>query len=205
MICSIPGCGKRHEAKGYCKAHYKRFCKHGDPFGGRTSQGEPMRFVHEVALLYTGEECLRWPFTKNAKGYGYLWIDGKNVRAHRYVCELAHGAPPTPDHEAAHNCGKGHDSCIAPGHLDWKTRAENEADKLIHGTHSRGERNSGAKLTEAAARDILALKGIETQHNLAKRFLVSPGSIANIHAGRRWAWLSAVNSSTQSNTKGTEA
>jgi hypothetical protein len=31
-ICSIEGCNKKHEAKGYCKNHYKSFLKYGNPF-----------------------------------------------------------------------------------------------------------------------------------------------------------------------------
>ena len=29
-ICSIGGCEKKHEAKGYCKVHYRSFMKYGD-------------------------------------------------------------------------------------------------------------------------------------------------------------------------------
>lgn len=29
--CSIDGCVKKHEAKGYCKVHYRSFTKYGDP------------------------------------------------------------------------------------------------------------------------------------------------------------------------------
>lgn len=89
-----------------------------------------------------------------------------------------------------HSCGKGHEACVAPGHLIWKTRAENEADKLEHGTSNRGERHGRAKITEAEARTILSLKGEVHQGKLAARFGVSQPTIADIHAGRRWAWLS---------------
>ena len=30
-VCSVENCGKKHKAKGYCLAHYERFCNHGDP------------------------------------------------------------------------------------------------------------------------------------------------------------------------------
>lgn len=190
-LCSIQDCGKKHYGRGYCCAHWERWNRHGDPLGGRlTFDGEPLRFILEVAMQHTSGECLTWPFSKNEKGYAKIRIDGKHLFVNRYICEIVHGVPPTPDHEAAHSCGKGHEACIAPGHLEWKTHTENMADKLSHGTHNRGERHGNAKLTEAEAREILAMKGVETQYNLAKRFLVSQGAIASIHAGIRWAWLS---------------
>lgn len=168
--------------------HYRRLLKHGDPLCGGTLHGDPMRFIHEVALRHTSEDCLLWPYARSV-GYGQLRVDGKHIRAHRYICELVHGAPPTPEHEAAHSCGNGDDGCIAPGHLDWKTHAENEADKLVHGTHSRGERHGHATLTEPEARQILALKGIVSQRKLGDRFGVSHQTIGKIHAGENWSWL----------------
>ncbi|WP_165404971.1 hypothetical protein [Rhizobium leguminosarum] len=194
-LCSIPDCGKSHKSKGYCAAHYWRFRKHGDPMGGGTPFGVPMRFIHEVALLHTGEECLPWPFGKDEHGYGKINVNGKMMRAHRYVCETVHGEPPTPEHEAAHSCGKGNEGCIAPGHLGWKTHKENMADMLIHGTSNRGERQWKSKLTEAEVREIIAMKGKETHRNMAKRFGVSSGAISNIHAGLGWAWLTGISNS----------
>lgn len=156
----------------------------------RAAAGEPLRFIIEVAFRHTGDECLTWPFGRNSWGYGKLKVAGKYVGAHRYVCKLVHGAPPTADHDAAHSCGKGHDGCIAPEHLSWKTRAENKDDELVHGTRNRGERNGQVKLTEADVREILALKGMETKRETAARFGVVPQTISYIHTGRNWAWLS---------------
>lgn len=154
------------------------------------SRGEPMRFINEVALHHTGDECLTWPYGRDRDGYATISIDNKKVGAHRYVCKLAKGAPPTAGHEAAHSCGKGHEACIAPDHLSWKTRAENAADSLAHGTLSRGERHGRAKLTEAEARAILSMKGAESPGNLAERFGVSRHTISRIHNGLNWACLS---------------
>lgn len=189
-MCSVPGCGNRRHVKGYCSAHYQRFWKHGDPLCGGTLRGDPLRFVNEVALQHTGGECLTWPFSKNNKGYGKVWVDGKKTIVSRYVCELVRGAPPTPEHEAAHSCGRGHEACIAPGHLDWKTPAQNQADRIDHGTSNSGERNGHAKLTEAEVREIIALKGVELQRELAARFGVSRQVVSLIHKGLRWAWIS---------------
>jgi len=30
-LCSIEGCGREHDAKGFCRSHYKRWKLHGDP------------------------------------------------------------------------------------------------------------------------------------------------------------------------------
>jgi hypothetical protein len=188
--CTASDCAKPYYGKGYCIAHYERWRRHGDPLAGVASPGEGERFVHEVALLHTGDNCLAWPYGQNGKGYGLVRIDGKKFVVSRYVCELVNGPSPTPEHEAAHSCGKGHEGCIAPGHLSWKTHAENEADKLSHGTRLRGERHSRAKLTEAEARQILAMKGMESQYKLAKRFMVSQTTISEIQTGRKWACLS---------------
>lgn len=189
-MCSVQECGSHRFAKGYCKAHYQRLRRHGDPLGGRVPNGEALRFIHKVALRHTGNECLTWPFGRNNKGYGKIWVDGNHVGVHRYICELVRGAPPTPEHEAAHSCGRGNEACISPIHLDWKTPAQNQADRLIHGTSNSGERNGQAKLTEAAVREILALKGVELQRELAERFGVSRQVVGLIHKGLRWAWIS---------------
>lgn len=186
--CSI--CDKPHRSKGYCQPHYYRLGKHGDPLGGRTPPGELLRFIHEVAMNHTGDDCLAWPFNRYLNGYGRINVGGKTTPAHRYVCELANGAPPTPEHEAAHSCGKGHEGCVSPVHMSWKTKTENAADRLIHDTHTRGERNGQAKLTEAEAREILSLRGKEPPCDLAQRFSVSRATVSQIHTGRNWAWLS---------------
>lgn len=191
-LCSIETCDNHHYARGYCNAHYKRLRKSGDPLGGGTLRGKPLRWIDEVAVPYNSEDCLIWPYSKTRKGYGMVNNCGKMVRVHRYVCELVRGAPPTPEHEAAHSCGKGHEGCVAPGHLSWKTPKENQADRLEHGTHNRGERCGSAKLTEDAVRTILSLKGVETQVSLAERFGVAPSTIRSIHTGRNWAWLLAL-------------
>lgn len=149
--------------------------------------GELGIFINEVALNYSGEDCLIWPFRSVTKGYGRITIGGRHIGAHRYVCERVHGQPPTPKHEAAHGCGNR--ACVNPRHLRWATSAENMADKLMHDTHVRGDRQPTSKLTKLEALKILRLKGARTQREIAREFGVSPGAIANIHSGRNWAWL----------------
>lgn len=187
--CSIPGCRKRHHAKGYCNAHYWRWCQYGNPLAGRTMNGMPEAYFEEVVLTYQGDECLIWPYARNSNGYGHLCVDGRVRNAHREVCKRVHGPAPTPKHEAAHSCGKGHEGCVTKGHLSWKTKQQNQADKIIHGTHARGEEAAGAKLTAADVHQIRSLKGEVSQRILAERFGVSQWAIGDILRGRRWGWL----------------
>ncbi len=182
--CSIEGCDSPVKARSWCSAHYARWFNHGDPLGGRkTMNGEPERYFREVVLTYDGDECLIWPFGKFASGYGTL----NSQTVHRRVCEQTNGPPPSSRHEAAHECGQY--GCVAKRHLSWKTPKENQADKILHGTHNRGERCPTAKLTEAQAREIIGLRGVVQQRELANRFGVSVGAVANVACGRTWSWL----------------
>ena len=195
--CSIDGCkGNAHwrsaGKKGYCNSHYLRSYRHGDPLGGldRARDGEPHRFYTDIVLNYEGNECLIWPFARSEQGYGMIKKDGKkSAIVSRRVCEEIHGPPPSEAHEASHSCGKGRDGCVSPWHLSWKTSAENNQDKVEHGTLSRGETHGQAKITEAIAKQIMALKGMETQFAIAERFGISRTAVYHIHAGNSWAWL----------------
>lgn len=196
-LCSIPDCGKEHQGHGFCNMHYQRFCKHGDPLKTNrktnTKQGEAWEFYQSVVIPYEGDECLIWPYNRGSKGYARVKRKGRPIILSRILCEDIHGPPPTPEHEAAHSCGRGQLGCVTKGHLSWKTSAENAADRLTHGTHRRGERCLQSKLTETQAKEILNLKGEEPQRSLAKRFGVANSTVAAIHNGTNWSWLKTPN------------
>jgi hypothetical protein len=80
---------------------------------------------------YEGEGCLIYPFSRNEKGYGQVGIDGKILKAHRVMCTLVNGEPPEPGYNAAHSCHQGHEGCVHPKHLDWKTPSENTQESAI--------------------------------------------------------------------------
>lgn len=191
-ICSIEGCNKRHYARGWCEAHYTRWRKYDDPLGGSTAWGEPAKFYRETVLTCErgpDDDCLIWPFTRGGRGYAQMWVDGHLQIVSRLICREVHGDPPTPEHQAAHSCGRGDHGCVTKGHLSWKTVADNHADTLIHGTRTRGERNGSAKLTEVEARAILALKGKYPRQFIAEYFEVAPQTVSQIHSRASWAWL----------------
>ena len=184
-VCSIPDCGKIHLARGFCSAHWERWKHHGDPLGGGTPVGEPMRFYRQVVLTYTGTDCLTWPYSKSGEGYGQIEIDGRTTYVHRLACQDANGHPPSPAHQAAHSCGKGHLACVNRRHLSWKTQSDNEQDKVAHGTSNRGERHGNAKLTDAQVLAIRALKGRLLTREIAQEFGTSARNIAKILSGQR--------------------
>ncbi len=190
-VCSVSACGKPvHNGRGWCRAHYMRWRAHGSPTAGSTPKGAAPKFLQDVVLPYTGDDCLAWPYSKDRYGRGQIGIGGKRLYVHRIVCEELYGPPPSSRHHAAHSCGKGHLGCVNPVHLRWATPAENNADKLMHGTHNRGERCGTAKLTEAQVRQIRASEGKSSQRALAEKFGVSTTSIHLILNRTNWAHVS---------------
>lgn len=121
--------------------------------------------------------CLIWPFGRHKDGYGILPVDGKQTYAHRYMCRLAKGEPPTPKHQAAHSCNRGHDACVNHHHLDWKTPGEN---------HKEGEWHAKVKLNVEKAAEIRALKGLEQTSVTAARYGVREITIRQVQSGRLW-------------------
>lgn len=189
LDCSIENCGKEVFARGWCRSHWTRWRRHGDPLAGGVPAGSLAEFFRR-AVSYDGDQCLFWPFGKGARGRPVMWRDGRQVAVHRAVCEAVNGAPPTDDHHGAHLCGMGHLACVNPKHLVWATAKENEAHKLIHGTRARGETHGMSVLTEDAAAAIKALRGEFPQSEIAKMFGVSKTTVGDIHRGRTWGWLS---------------
>jgi hypothetical protein len=124
-----------------------------------------------------------------AYAYPHIKYEGRHTTAARVMCEKVHGPPPDESCDAAHSCGMGKQGCMNPRHLRWDTPAGNHADKLIHGTHLRGERNHKNKITEEQARHIRAMKGKVNPAILAKEAGISRAAVYRIHAGQLWAWL----------------
>ncbi len=128
-ICSIDGCGKASVSLGWCQKHYVRFKRHGDPHKTLTApEGAGIAFLE--SLIGIGrDDCVVWPYSRNPQGYGQTYYSSEVMGAHRVMCILAHGEPPSPKHQAAHSCGNGRNGCVNPAHLRWATPKENIADK----------------------------------------------------------------------------
>ncbi len=185
-ICSFPGCGKPHSHRGFCATHAYRWLSGSPPMEApeSTKKGAPMEFL-AYAASYAGDECLTWPFaTTNG---GRPSIRGEN--ACRVVCKMAHGEPPTPKHQAAHSCGKGHEGCVNGKHLRWATVKENMADKYIHNTMVRGDRIHTAVLNEDDVRAIRVAHQYMQITQLARWYGVNRKTIYGVVNGTYWGWV----------------
>ena len=190
-VCAVTGCNKVARKAGWCPMHYQRWRRKGDLFSvkSKAANGEPQRYLAEVVMPYQGSDCLIWPFGRLGNGYAMVNLPGRSSVVSRIVCETIHGLGD-PALDAAHTCGNGHGGCVNPHHLVWKTRTENMADTLLHGTRRRGERNPRVKLTADAVREIRTMRLSFTQQAIADKFGVSRLTVSSILNGKRWGWLS---------------
>lgn len=126
------------------------------------------------------EFCLIWPFARAQNGYGVAGRAGY-IRPHRIMCEHRHGPPPSPAHQAAHSCDRGHHACVNPWHLDWKTPSENQCDRFRGQPPKKRE-----KLTPEQVDEIRLMKSRERTVDTAARFGVTEANIRQIQAGKIW-------------------
>jgi hypothetical protein len=151
-------------------------------------KGAKAAFV-EMAVDYTGNDCLIWPYHRNWNGYGVIEFRGqRNYRVHRIICERRHGPTPADKQVAMHLCGT--PACVAPAHLRWASQRENLADRVNHGTMTRGARLPHTKLKEADIPRIRTLAKLGTNNTqLAKRFGVTRKAISHLVNRKTWTWL----------------
>lgn len=187
-LCSVSQCAAPISVGGMCGSHYRRMQAHGHPLAGKTARGAAVAFL-EKAKAYHGDECLLWPYSHNSLGYGSVSVEGVTTYAHRIVCVEFNGEPESVDLEAAHSCGNGNRGCVTGNHLSWKTRLENQADRVDHGTHIFGERHGRSKITEAQVLEIRSMKGKMSQREIGLLFSLSQSHVSDIHRGEKWGWL----------------
>lgn len=129
--CSIPECSLPSRSRGWCRAHYTRWQRYGDPLAARPKGPRPRpvteRFWSHVnkagpipplrpelgnCWVWTGATC---------EGYGQFNA-GRTTLAHRFAWEQEHGPIPaglTLDHQC-HT-----PACVRVVHLRFATNKQN--------------------------------------------------------------------------------
>jgi hypothetical protein len=196
-ICSIEGCGRKTVGRGWCRTHYSRWTRQGDPTVVlRQPLGDaPLAFLVALKDHPDKDKCVIWPFGRYKNGYCKILINRKTVVATRFFCRMIHGDPPQERYEATHSCGNGSGGCINPHHLRWRTPSENQAERVLHNTSNRGTRHGKSKLNDTAVLDIYkrVMSG-ESQTIIARDYGISQKAVSDIKRGRNWSWLTGATS-----------
>lgn len=142
---------------------------------GRTSQ-----ITGRWRLLRTG--------SNPKSGHLQVRLRGKDRYVHHLVLEAFVGPRP-PDTECRHLDDNPRNNRL--GNLQWGTRSENIADRVVTGRHVCGERQGNAVLTEFQVREIRSTyaSGAATQRAIAGRFGICQQTVSDIVRGLRWAHL----------------
>lgn len=121
--CSIDGCDRGHNARGWCRRHYEAWRRHGDPLGASRTVGDPVgNFWRKVDVGHP-LGCWVWTAAVGSHGYGVFNPEpGTTALAHRHAYTLLVG--PIPDGlDLDHLCRNR--VCVNPDHVEPVTRREN--------------------------------------------------------------------------------
>lgn len=136
------------------------------------------RFWSNVSVG-SADGCWPWRLS-TARGYGQVWIDGRNRKA-SHVALILSGQPRT-DRNALHSCDN--PICCNPAHLSWGTQAKNRRESAERGRAARGERVSTARLTE---RDVLSIRSSPVSpEELARTYGVAQSTVYAVLRRRTW-------------------
>lgn len=119
--CSVDGCTKRAEARGWCQMHYVRWKKYGDVHAVALVHNDPDRRFRE-SYTVTDSGCWQWTGWLESNGYARFTIGQKRTGAHRWAYERFVGSIP-PGMAIDHLCRNR--ACVNPDHLEPVTTRAN--------------------------------------------------------------------------------
>jgi hypothetical protein len=165
-LCSLNDCNRKLYARNYCRKHYKRFLKHGNPHivlishHAHTSKVHLMKERFESNFTKSDDNsCWIWQGKLNPLGYGSFNLHiglckYKKVVASRLSYEYYNGHISGKMY-VCHTCDT--PSCVNPRHLYLGTARRNAQDMSNKGRSLYGEKNPRAKFTNAQAEEIRKL------------------------------------------------
>src|SRR5690625_5211179 len=180
--CQVDECERPRLCRGFCRTHYERWRKHGDPTVSitRTGMAEVDRFWDQVDRRSDGE-CWPWLGSVDQGGYGVFSVRRQATRAHRYAVVLA-GRALLASEVVMHSCDN--PPCVNPAHLHIGTQADNIADKMAKGRHRAlvGVQSHRAKLSDADVRKIRELceRGEISQARIGEMYGIGQDQVSRI-------------------------
>jgi hypothetical protein len=123
--------------------------------------------------VFEGSHCIRWSGYFDVNGYGTVSANGRHFFAHVLAWCVENNTLERNELQICHSCGN--KSCVNSKHLRLGTAAENQADRIDHGT-------SNHKLDIGIADEIrLEYKtGNYSQEQLGQKFGLCRGTIGEI-------------------------
>lgn len=144
------------------------------------------------------------PFVRKS-GYCTVLLHNTEKAVTRYVHRLVLtafvGLPPYDDSECRHFPDSTRTNNRL-NNLSWGTQADNEADKVVHASHSRGERHGMSKVNAeqvASIRRRYAEGGI-SQQKLGREYGITQSAVFLITAGRNWKHMIETSDTTTGNS-----
>jgi len=139
--CSIDGCDSPRRSRGWCRKHYLRWWRHGDPLSLSHRPTASERFFSKVDQ---GRNVDCWPWTGGSTIHGYGRFQAGESReesrvelAHRQAWILATGLAIPDGLCVLHLCDN--PPCCNPSHLVLGTQGANVFDMVNKGRHWRSE------------------------------------------------------------------
>lgn len=178
--CSI--CDRPHVAKGLCSTHYeqvraRRRYKTINPIW-HLSMPERLEY-YSIPISECG--CIIWIGGVDKDGYGKIYFENRNDRAHRVAYKLAFGDIPE-GLLVCHKCDT--PSCINPNHLFIGTSQDNINDRTVKNRGIKGSTVGVSKLKESDIQMIRA--DTRTQQAIANDYNVSQAVISSIILRKTW-------------------
>ncbi len=177
-ICKVDGCENNAITKGYCKKHYIRFWKYGNPFYtpvGRDIEHHGLSDIPEYGIWANIKNRCYSKNYHSFQNYGGRGIKICNRWKNSFIAffkDMGQRPFPKATIDRINNDGN-----YELANCRWTTNAEN----------CRNKSNNKLTVSKAAMIRLLYCKPNISQRDLAKAYNVSQNLIHNIIHNKRWA------------------